>query len=71
MIIPETVSATVALHLVQTRHELAYVVAELESLPALSARGKTLRGKRDRLIPELDTWAYLYGLVDPSTGGSP
>lgn len=59
MIIPETVAATVALHLAQTRHELALTVAHLESLPVLTARGKTLRGRRDRLIPELEAWEYL------------
>jgi hypothetical protein len=61
--IPHVVRARVKLHLAQTEDQTAQTSARLSELPALSAEGRRLRHRRDRLMVEQEAWAYLLGVM--------
>jgi hypothetical protein len=61
--IPHVVSARVKLHLAQTEDRTAQTSARLSELPAVSAEGRQLRHRRDRLMAEQEAWAYLLGVM--------
>lgn len=64
MNIPQTVRALVKLHAAETEEQLARVGARLLELPALSAEGKRLRVRRNRLSDELAAWDHITAAIN-------
>lgn len=62
--IPQTVRSVVKLHAAATEEQLARVGARLLELPALSAEGKRMRVRRNRLSDELAAWDLIASLLD-------